>query len=130
MTEFHIEAYGLKASDSRLEVLGLPGFLVTEQAALRVLGIHIPPVGQDEGQTVQASLQQTPQTLGHKLVPLFGKVQPVGQVHRVVLGSRRWKRGQNSWERVYEFKPDMHADMVFDIWRMWPNSFINNNYLN
>ena len=83
------------------QVRGLPGLLVREQAALSVLGVHIPPVGQDEGQAVQAGLQQTPQMLRHKLVPLFREVQSVRQVHRVVLGNTRYKRGQNSLECVY-----------------------------
>lgn len=45
--------------------------LAREETALRVLVVHVPPVRQHEGQVGQATLQQPPQVLSHKLVPLL-----------------------------------------------------------
>ena len=61
------------------------GLSVTEEAALRALGVHVSPVGQDEGQVGHTSLQQPPQVLSHKLIPLLRQMQPIRQVDGVVL---------------------------------------------
>lgn len=45
--------------------------LVAEEAALRVLGVHIPPIRQDERQVGHTTLQQPPQVLSHKLISLL-----------------------------------------------------------
>lgn len=45
--------------------------LVTEQAALWALGVHVSPVRQDERQVSHSALQQHPEVLGHKLVSLL-----------------------------------------------------------
>lgn len=45
--------------------------LVTEEAALWALGIHVCPVRQEEGQIGHTTFHQPPQVLSHKLVSLL-----------------------------------------------------------
>lgn len=75
--------------------------LAREETALRVLVVHVPPVRQHKGQVGQATLQQAPQVLSHKLVPLLWQVQPIAQVHWVILPSRRHMQRQITVRRLY-----------------------------
>lgn len=58
---------------------------LAQQTALWALGVHVPPVRQDERQLTDTTLQESPQVLCYKLIPLVREVQAVREVDREVL---------------------------------------------